>query len=74
MNVRKAQVVRDILFLAGVVTMLCAHIYVPLWFVGVAVVCVGLFVHFRYNKCPQCGKQIGRNAAKYCPHCGEALE
>ncbi len=36
--------------------------------------CSCLVPHFLYNKCPHCGKQLGRNEADYCQFCGEKLE
>jgi len=27
-----------------------------------------------FGRCPNCGKHLGREPGKYCPHCGEKLE
>lgn len=74
MKVRKAQKLRDILAIAGIIIMLCGYIYQPLLFVG-GMVALSCFVpHFLYNKCPHCGKQLGRNEGRCCQHCGRGID
>ena len=74
MNVRKAQKLRNALLLIGIVIMLAAYIYEPLMIVGIIVAFSSLIPHFLYNKCPHCGKQLGRNEGNYCQHCGKSLD
>lgn len=78
MKVKEAQKLRDTLFIVGIVIMLCAAIYEPLFelltVIGAVIAFSGLIPHFLYNKCPSCGKQLGRNDGKYCQHCGKALD
>ena len=74
MNPRKACVLRDTLFVVGFIIMLAAYIYEPLIIIGATVMFSGLIPHFRYNRCPHCGKQLGRNEEKYCQHCGEPID
>lgn len=74
MKVRKAQKLRDILAIAGIIIMLGGYIYDPLLIVGGAVAFSCLVPHFLYNKCPHCGKQLGRNEEKYCQHCGKGID
>ena len=74
MSAKKAQKIRDILILAGIVIMLGAYIYEPLMKVGMVVAFSCFIPHFLYNKCPHCGKQLGRNDGKFCQHCGGRIE
>ena len=74
MNPRKACVLRDTLFVVGFIIMLAAYIYEPLIVIGAIVMFCGLIPHFRYNRCPHCGKQLGRNEEKYCQHCGKSID
>jgi hypothetical protein len=42
--------------------------------VGVVImVCAPIF-YFIFNRCPNCGKYLGRARGKYCQHCGEKLD
>lgn len=74
MDFRKAQNWRDILMITGFVVMLGAYIYEPLIFVGAVLMCSCLIPHFFFYRCPHCGKLLGREAGKYCQHCGKELE
>ena len=74
MKVKEAQKLRDTLFIVGIIIMLCAGIFEPLTVIGAVIAFSGLIPHFLYNKCPSCGKQLGRNDGKYCQHCGKALD
>jgi len=74
MKVSKAQNLRDILLLVGIVIMLCHDIYAPFFIIGVVIILSGFIVHFLYNKCPYCGRQLGRDYGDYCQHCGHALD
>ena len=74
MNPRKACVLRDTLFVVGFIIMLAAYIYEPLIIIGAIVMFSGLIPHFRYNRCPHCVKQLGRNEAAYCQHCGKPID
>lgn len=74
MNVRKAQKLRDMLLLIGFVVMLGAYLYEPLIYVGMVVAFSCLIPDFLYNKCPHCGKRLGRNEAEYCQHCGGKID
>ena len=74
MKVRKAQKLRDALLIAGTVIMLLAYYYEPLLCVGAVVAWSCLIPHFLYNKCPHCGKQLGRNEEKYCQFCGAKID
>ncbi len=58
----------------GFIIMLAAYIYEPLFTIGAAVAFSCLVPHFLYNKCPDCGKQLGRNEGNFCQHCGGKID
>jgi len=78
MKVRDARKLRDTLFIVGIAIMLCAGIFAPLFelltVIGAVIAFSGLIPHFLYNKCPYCGKQLGRNDGEYCQYCGKELD
>ena len=74
MTVRKARKIRNGLLIAGFITMLLAYVYEPLIYVGGVIAFSCLIPHFLYNKCPHCGKQLGRNEGDFCHHCGERID
>ena len=73
MKAKEAQRLRDILALTGIIIMLFGYVYEPLLVIGGVVALSCFITHFLYNKCPHCGKQLGRNDSKCCPHCGEEI-
>lgn len=74
MKAKKAQRLRDVLAFVGIIIMLCGYIYEPLLIIGGVVAFSCLIPHFMYNKCPHCGKQLGRNEGKCCQHCGKEID
>ena len=74
MNVRKAQRLRDMLLLIGFFMMLGSCIYESLFVPGMVVALSCLVPHFLWNKCPHCGRQLGRNEAEFCQFCGEKID
>ena len=74
MTVRQARKVRDGLMIAGFFVMLGAYVYEPLMVVGALVMFSGLVPHFLFNRCPHCGKQLGRNEGVFCQFCGKKIE
>ena len=74
MNVRKAQRLRDMLLLIGFFMMLGSYIYEPLFVPGMIVALSCLIPHFLWNKCPRCGRQLGRNEGEFCQFCGEKID
>jgi hypothetical protein len=74
MTVKKAQKLRNALLLIGAIMMLSGYIYAPLGAAGVIVAFSCLIPHFLFNKCPYCGKQLGRNEGAFCQHCGERID
>ena len=74
MDVKKARKLRDTLTIAGLIVILFGSIYQPLLVIGCIIAFSGLIPHFLYNKCPHCGRQLGRNEGEYCQYCGKALD
>ena len=74
MSVKKARKLRVILLLSGFVIMLLAYYWEPFFGIGAAVAVSSLIPHFLYNKCPYCGKQLGRNEGNFCQFCGKQLD
>ena len=33
-----------------------------------------VYPDYLYNKCPHCGKRLGRNTGKFCQHCGKEID
>lgn len=74
MKVRTVQKLRDIFLLVGIIIMLCHGIFAPFFVIGGIITLIGFVMHFCYNKCPYCRRQLGRNNGAYCQHCGHALD
>nr|WP_298060215.1 hypothetical protein [uncultured Blautia sp.] len=74
MTVKKARKLRDTLLIAGTVMMLLGYLYKPFFMVGVIVAFLCLIPHFLFNKCPHCGKQLGRNEGEFCQFCGKHID
>ena len=74
MNVRNAQRLRDMLLLIGFFMMLGSYIYESLFVPGMVMALSCLVPHFLWNKCPHCGKQLGRNEAEFCQFCGGKMD
>ena len=74
MGVKKARKLRNALLFAGFIIMLLGYCSNMIGYIGVIVSVSSLIPHFLYNKCPHCGKQLGRNEGKFCQFCGRTLD
>lgn len=74
MTPRKAQHLSAMLLVIGMLTMLCAYVWEPLFFVGAVIAVSSLIPHFLFNRCPHCGKLLGKSLGKYCQFCGKDIE
>ena len=74
MNVRKAQKLRNLLMIAGFLIMLGGYLHVSAGCLGFVVMFSSLIPHWLYNKCPHCGRQLGRNEADFCQFCGKKID
>lgn len=74
MTVKKARKLRDRLLIVGFAVMLLAYLYEPIFIVGMIVAFSSLIPHFLFNKCPHCGKQLGRNDGDFCQFCGKPID
>ena len=73
MTVKKARKTRDTLMIVGFLIALLAYIWEPMIYVGAVTMFSSFIPHFLYNKCPHCGRQLGRNEGDFCQFCGEKL-
>lgn len=74
MKLRKAQKLRNTLLIVGFFIMLLGYYSNVIGIIGVIVSVSSLIPHFLYNKCPHCGRQLGRNEGKFCQFCGKPLD
>jgi len=74
MTVKKARKLRDMLLVIGTIIMLLAYLSEFLIVVGAIVAFSSLIPHFLFNKCPHCGKQLGRNDGAFCQYCGKPID
>ena len=74
MPVKKARKLRDTLLIAGFVVALMGYFWNVLGFLGIVLMFSALVPHFLWNKCPHCGKNLGRDGGDYCQHCGKPIE
>ena len=74
MKVRTAQFLRTMLLAIGFVMALASYIYEPLFISGVVVMFSCLIPDILFNKCPHCGKHLGRNSGDYCQFCGKPID
>ena len=75
MKVKDARkLVITILIFGFILSLLGGYFYEPLFIIGILVMVASLIPHFLYNKCPHCGKNLGRNAGRFCQFCGKEYE
>lgn len=74
MKRKYATIVAWTLFLAGVVITLLGYGNETVFNVGMIVSSAALIPVFLFNKCPHCGRWLGRSSGKFCPHCGRPLD
>ncbi|NMD37187.1 MAG: hypothetical protein GYA87_00710 [Christensenellaceae bacterium] len=74
MTVKKARKIRNYLMITGLITMLLAYFYEPLFYIGIVITFSCLIPHFLYNKCPNCGKQLRGNEGNFCQYCGKRTD
>ena len=74
MTVKKARKLRDILLIVGAIMMLLGYYGKPIGIIGIIVAFSCLIPHFLFNKCPHCGKQLGRNEGEFCQFCGKPID
>lgn len=74
MKIRNARKLRDTLLILGFVIMMASYLIRPLFIVGLIVALSCLIPDILYNKCPKCGKHLGRNEGSFCQHCGAKID
>lgn len=74
MNVRKAQKLRNTLLIIGFIIGLLG-VWLELFFIiGSVVMFSCLIPDLLFNKCPHCGKNLGRNLGDFCQFCGKPID
>ena len=74
MTVRKARKLRDLLLIAGLVIMYLGYIFKPFYVIGTLVALSALIPHILWNRCPCCGRLLGRAFGDYCQFCGKSID
>ncbi len=75
MKVKAARKLVFAILIAGfILSAVGPYFYEPLFAVGMIVMVSSLIPHFLYNKCPHCGKNLGRNEGRFCQFCGKEFE
>ncbi|MBQ4040075.1 MAG: hypothetical protein IJC91_02965 [Oscillospiraceae bacterium] len=75
MSVKSARKLIAIILIAGfILSLIGGYVYEPLFIAGMIVMVCSLIPHFLFNKCPHCGKNLGRNAGRFCQFCGKEYE
>lgn len=78
MSLRQKMTLADILGIAGLL-LVVAGVYTdggaPATLAGLAALCGGVFLMFRWKRCPSCGAFLGRSSLpKFCPGCGKEID
>ena len=74
MKAKDAQKLRNMILAIGFILMVGAYIFKPLLIIGAIVAVSCMIPDYLYNKCPHCGKRLGRNEGRFCQHCGGKTE
>ncbi len=74
MNHKKAQNLRDLIFVVGFIIMLAGYLWDPFLIIGFIIALSCLIPDYLYNRCPHCKKRLGRNEGKFCHHCGKEID
>lgn len=74
MKIKKARELRNTLIIAGFVIILLSYIWESFLIIGTIIMLSCIIPDWLYNKCPHCGKHLGRNEGDFCQHCGKLLD
>ena len=74
MHFREARKLTLVLVILGVITMWATNLYRPLFIIGLLVILSSLIPELLYNKCPHCGKHLGKQTGPFCQNCGKKLD
>ena len=75
MKVKSARKLIAIIAIVGfILSLIGGYVYEPLFIVGIIVMVCSLIPQFLFNKCPHCGKNLGRNVGPFCQFCGKEYE
>ena len=74
MKPKRARKLICFLFVAGVLILLLSYIYIIFLPIGLVVAASSIVPNILFNKCPHCGRNLGRSAGDYCPFCGNYID
>ena len=74
MKIRTAQLLTKILLTLGFLIAILGAWLQPFFIMGVIVMFSCLIPDLLFNKCPHCGKYLGRNYADFCQFCGKPID
>ncbi len=75
MSVFKWRIAYTVLVLLAVVMLIISRYTKNPWLTvaGTLLILVALIFDFVFHRCPSCGKYLGMQFCKHCPHCGEEI-
>lgn len=74
MSRENARFLTALLLILGILIMVFSVYRESLRYIGAAVVFSCLIPEFLFNKCPHCGRYLGKNSGRFCQFCGKPLK
>lgn len=76
MSLRQKTTLASVIMIGGgILGFAGSYIHVALAAVGIVILFAGVFLDFRWYRCPHCGASLGRNAIpRFCPSCGKPID
>ena len=74
MSRENARFLTTLILILGILIMLFSVYRESLLYIGAAVIFSSLIPEFLFNKCPHCGKYLGKNYGRFCQFCGKSLK
>ena len=59
---------------AGLIFVFCGYIHTGFLALACIALGAGFVVSILFDKCPHCGKSLGRSSTDHCQHCGEKID
>lgn len=74
MKPKQARKCRNMLVMVGVVVMLMGYFHQAFLAIGAFISFSSFIPDLWYNRCPHCGRLLGRNEGDYCQYCGGHID